>query len=427
MKGQTKKSAVIFLFLFPLIMTIPLYLLGKMKLKYFAGEFAYCLFIFDTILGLRPEWIERKVELRKLYMVHGILAILAVGFTAIHVSLSHLHGIAGLCGNIAFYGSIALTGLALVFLSNQILAVIPGMESLLKGIQKVAAKFKIDRELNLIFRSLTPLIVIFTFLHVCLIPKFNRLAGFMTVFVGYFVIFSAWYLYYGIYRKLTVSTYWVKKVQMMNSQTYELTLTKANGKPVVVQSGQFVFIHAPFAKLNEYHPFSVVAVSENQQTITLGIKIVGDFTAKLAQVKVGTAIKIKGGYGHFENSKTNIPVVAIAGGIGITACLGLLNQLAPDQKAELIWSIRSDEDLVFKDQLNDLVQKNPNLKVMVHQTAQKGHLNQQVLEEMIPELKNGMPANYYLCGPKPMMKSIRQILLTDGVQRQHLLEEGFIF
>lgn len=64
---------------------------------------------------------------------------------------------------------------------------------------------------------------------------------------------------------------------------------------------------------------------------------------------------------------------------------------------------------------------------MVHQTAQKGHLNQQVLEEMIPELKNGMPANYYLCGPKPMMKSIRQILLTDGVQRQHLLEEGFIF
>ena len=159
----------------------------------------------------------------------------------------------------------------------------------------------------------------------------------------------------------------------------------------------------------------------------MGIKIAGDFTAKLAQVKVGTEIQIKGTYGHFEDPQTNIPVVAIAGGIGITACLGLLNQLAPDQKAELIWSIRSDEDLVFKDQLNDLVQKNPNLKVMVHQTAQKGHLNQQVLEEMIPELKNGMPANYYLCGPKPMMKSIRQILLTDGVQRQHLLEEGFIF
>ena len=222
-------------------------------------------------------------------------------------------------------------------------------------------------------------------------------------------------------------TYRVKKVQMMNSQTYELILTKTNGKPVAAQSGQFVFIHAPFAKLNEYHPFSVVAVSDDQQTITLGIKIAGDFTAKLAQVKVGTAIQIKGVYGHFENSQTNIPVVAIAGGIGITACLGLLNQLVPDQKAELIWSIRSDEDLVFKDQLNDLVQKNPNLKVMVHQTAQKRHLNQQVLEEMIPELRNGMPANYYLCGPKPMMKSIRQILLTDGVQRQHILEEGFIF
>ena len=117
---------------------------------------------------------------------------------------------------------------------------------------------------------------------------------------------------------------------MMNSQTYELTLTKTNGKPVAAQSGQFVFIHAPFAKLNEYHPFSVVAVSDDQQTITLGIKIAGDFTAQLAQVKVGTAIRIKGAYGHFENPQTDIPVVAIAGGIGITACLGLLNQLAPD-------------------------------------------------------------------------------------------------
>ena len=84
MDKQTKKTALFFLIIFPIIMLIPLYILGKMKSKYLFGELAYCLFIFDTVLGLRPEWVERRIELKTLYMVHGIAAIFAVILAVLH-------------------------------------------------------------------------------------------------------------------------------------------------------------------------------------------------------------------------------------------------------------------------------------------------------------------------------------------------------
>lgn len=427
MNNQTKKSSLIFLIIFPIIMLIPLYILGKMKTKYLFGELAYCLFIFDTILGLRPEWIERKIELKKLYLIHGIMAIFAVCFAVLHDLMSHLHGAAGLFGDIALYGSIAITVLALLFLSNQILSMIPGVNKITDIIRKIAAKLKIDRELNLLFHTLAPLIVVFVFLHVCFIPKFTHRSGFMLFFVGYFIIFAILYLYYGVYKKITVPKYKVKSLNMMNDTTYKLVLEYSKGKKLNVNSGQFVFIHAPFAKLDEYHPFSVVKSENDSKTITLGIKESGDFTKRLASVKPGTTIKIKGTFGHFSTPDNNYPVLAIAGGIGITPCLGLLESLPTNRKAYLVWSVRSENEIVFKDELDQLLSTHPNIKVIIHDTSKNGYLNEKSLVKSITELQNNNRINCFLCGPKPMMDSMEKVLINQKVAKDYILAEGFIF
>lgn len=427
MNNQTKKSTLAFLILFPIIMLIPLYILGKMKTKYLFGELAYCLFIFDTILGLRPEWIERKVELKKLYMIHGIAAILAICFAVLHDLMSHLHGIAGLFGNIALYGSIAITILALIFLSNQILNLIPGINKIVALIRKIANEFKIDRELNLLFHALAPLIVVFTFLHVCFIPKFNHRVGFMIFFVGYFIIFAALYLYYGAYKKVKLPKYKVKSLTMMNDTTYKLVLEYCHGHKVMAKSGKFIFINAPFAKPDEYHPFSIVKSEKNGETITLGIKESGDFTKKLAKVQPGATIKIKGVFGHFSIPNNNYPILTVAGGIGITPCLGLLNSLPTDTKAYLVWSVRSANEIVFKHELDQLSLTHPNVKIIIHDTSKEGFLNQETLINKIPELQNNNKLNCFLCGPKPMMNAIEKILISQNIPKDFILAEGFIF
>lgn len=427
MNNQTKKSSLLFLILFPIIMLIPLYILGKMKTKYFFGELAYCLFIFDTILGLRPEWIERKVELKKLYMIHGIVAIFAVCFAVLHDLMSHLHGIAGLFGKIALYSSIAITILALIFLSNQILNLIPGINKIVDLIRKIATKFKINRELNLLFHTLAPLVVVFTFLHVCFIPKFNHRVGFMIFFVGYFIIFSILYLYYGVYKKINLPKYKVKSLTMMNDTTYKLVLEYFRGHKVTATSGKFVFINAPFTNLDEYHPFSIVKSENNGKTITLGIKVSGDFTEKLAKIKPGSVIKIKGIFGHFSTPNNNYPILTIAGGIGITPCLGLLNSLPTNTKAYLVWSVRSTNEIAFKHELDCLSLTHPNVKIIIHDTSKKGFINQKTLVNKIPELQNNDKLNCFLCGPKPMMDAIEKILVSQNIPKDFILAEGFIF
>lgn len=427
MDKQTKKTALFFLIIFPIIMLIPLYILGKMKSKYLFGELAYCLFIFDTVLGLRPEWVERRIELKTLYMVHGIAAIFAVILAVLHDMMSHLHGIAGLFGKIALYGSILITVLALIFLSNQLLASLPGIDKVIIKIRKVAGKFKVDRELNVLFHALAPLIVVFTFLHVCFIPKFSHRLGFMFFFVGYFVIFTMFYLYDGIYKKLSAPWYKVQTLTMLNDNTYQLVLNQPRGKAVHVHGGQFVFIHPSFAKLDEYHPFSVVSSQAQGRSITLGIKAIGDFTQRLAQMKPGMLVKVKGAFGHFQMPNNNYPIVMIAGGIGITPCLGMLESLPSDRSAYLVWSIRSANEYVFREKIRCLQKSHPNLKVVIHDTSKKGYLNQQTLLNALSLLRKQEIANYFLCGPKPMMISIKRTLLDNDVSPRFILEEGFIF
>ena len=138
----------------------------------------------------------------------------------------------GFLGNIAFYGAIAITILALVFLTNQILAKIPGIDAIVKMVRNIEKRLGISREINLLFHTLSPIIVVCVFLHVLLIPSFNHNTQFMLFSVGYFIIFAVFYIYYGIICKLRVAHYTVENIQMMNDNSFELTLKYSYGKKI---------------------------------------------------------------------------------------------------------------------------------------------------------------------------------------------------
>lgn len=427
MKKKTNKIAMIIFSSIPLLMTIPLFVLGKTDIKYFLGEFAYCLFIFDVILGLRPEWIEKLIELKQVYFIHGIMAILAVIFSGLHVEMSHIDGISGLVGNMAFYGSILITILALLFLTNQFLGEIPIVRHIINMVRKVCSMFAVTRELNLLIHVLSPLIVVFIYLHVLFIPEFSQRPSFMMFFEGYFVFFVVAYLYYGVYRKLHVAKYKIETINRLNQNTYEISLNYVKGRRLKIKGGQFVFIQLPFAKMDEYHPFSLLENTEKGKHIKLGIKAVGDFTDKLAEVQPGTIAKIKGVYGHFTAPRGKAPVVAIAGGIGVTPCISLMQSLSEKRKGYLIWSIHSENDKVFENELQKLQKTHPNVKVIYHNSSQMGHLNAKQLRNEIPELDEHKMIDCFICGPAPMTKSVTKDLQRLGVKDKNIITEGFIF
>ena len=428
---KNKKWMIVLIVLFPFIMTYPLAIATHFSMKYLVGELAYCLFIEDAILGLRPHFIEHEIDLKTLYWIHGILALVDIGMAFIHNLLSHLGGFAGLCGNIALYGSMIIGGLALVFLSSQLLASIPILDIVIKYIRKIANKFYFSREINLLMHDFAPFIVIFVFIHVLLCGKgfvYNPL--FFSCFVGYFVLFEIAYIFYGILRKVIVSHYRIKQIKQLNNNTYSIELVYNFGPRLKIKGGQFIFIHTPHSLMEEYHPFSVVDFQNDKrnkyaQTITLGVKVVGDFTQRLIHLSVGTPVTIKGVFGHFTQPKNhNLNLVAIAGGIGITPCLSLMNNLPKETHGMLIWSLHSKEDLVFQDELTKLTENHPYIKVIIQYSAIIGHLTQAKIRQIAQKYLNNQ-TEWYLCGPPKMMSSVKHIL--NNLHMHNLYEEGFIF
>lgn len=393
------------------------------------GLLAYCLFMWDSILGLRPKLIEKYIDLQNMYMMHGIIAILAVGFGLLHNELSHLHGLSGDIGDMALALSILGTCLALLLLTSQVGRMIPVLKAPISWIQRLCQRFFITREVNVWLHMCAPVIVILLVLHVLLIPEYSHNITFMTLFLGYFFIFVICYAYLGIYKKLVTTTYQVNEVIPQGVDAYELVMTYKKGKKLRhLQGGQFVFIHTKESQFAEYHPFSVLAIEgKHAEELRLGIRQSGDYTKKLAHIQPGDTVKIRGYYGHFTKKQvTQDDVVAIGGGIGITPCMSLMQSLDNHQKGVLIWSIRNQNDLIFNQELKKLEETHPNIKIVIHVSQEQGHLNKESLLNYIGQ-DHLLKSNIFICGPDAMTDAILKNLDELNIDKKNIISEGFIF
>lgn len=169
------------------------------------------------------------MDLQNLYLAHGVTALLAVLFATLHVNDSQVGGFAKTIGDMAWYLSISITALALVYLTSQVEQFLPILKKPIDIVKQISQRFFFTREINVWIHLLAPLIVIFIFIHVLCIDSYRSDTTFMIIFTLYFAVFVVLYLYYGIYKEVHVSRYRVQKVTPLNKQTYELSLQYCGG------------------------------------------------------------------------------------------------------------------------------------------------------------------------------------------------------
>lgn len=414
----------------PILLSLPFLAMG-MDINIWIGILAYCLFMWDSILGLRPKWIEKIIDLSNVYFTHGIIAIGAVILAFIHKETSHLHGFAGTIGDMAMTGSIIITVLALLFLTSQIGRILPVLNKPIQWFQNLMHHFFITRELNLWIHILAPIIVMLIVIHVLLIPEWAQNTLFMILFLGYFSIFVILYAYYGIYKKINTTRYVIRQIQLLDDHSYEIVLTYKKGPKLNIKGGQFVFIHSKGALFNEYHPFSVLEVKgDKAKEIHLGIRVNGDYTKQLQHLSVGSTVKVRGYYGHFtkQNAKHPNSIVAIGGGIGITPCISLMQSLSSNTHGLLIWSVHSENDVVFINQLEQLKETHPHIMIIIHNSKKYGHLDRFKLNQYLSKANlTMMDTSFFVCGPDSMTKSMIHLLKDEGIANKDITTEGFIF
>jgi ferredoxin-NADP reductase len=100
------------------------------------------------------------------------------------------------------------------------------------------------------------------------------------------------------------------------------------------------------------------------------------FKRSLAEMPVGAGVDVEQPKGDFllpEDTKP--PYVFIAGGIGITVFRCMLRYIAEEglpHHVTLVYSNRDRESTAFLDELTELEQNNPNLRVVLTMTDDKG-------------------------------------------------------
>lgn len=195
------------------------------------------------------------------------------------------------------------------------------------------------------------------------------------------------------------------------------------GKGIKPRPGQFAYFQG--WRYGEAHPFTVSHYDEESGEISFSIKAVGPYSNRLTRLMAGDIIYIDGPYGTFteEIAHSDRPVVAIAGGIGITPFIRNLEMGHIDY---LFLACRTKDDIAYR---NTIESSNVKTSIILSEPAKKepgyeyGTIDAALLTG---KLKNSLSEyDFYLCGPPPMMKSLVDQLVEHGVSPRHIYQEKF--
>jgi ferredoxin-NADP reductase len=153
-------------------------------------------------------------------------------------------------------------------------------------------------------------------------------------------------------------------------------------------------------------------------------------------VAVGSLLNVRAPSGHFYLEAGSAPLVLIAGGIGVTPMLSMLNwSLAqqPEREVWLFYGVRNGREQVMRDHLESQARRYANFhlhichsdplpdEVVGRDYHHAGRVGIELLRLQLPLHQY----HFYICGPGPMMASIVAGLEDWGVPDARIHFEAF--
>ncbi|MBF0099256.1 MAG: 2Fe-2S iron-sulfur cluster binding domain-containing protein, partial [Magnetococcales bacterium] len=157
----------------------------------------------------------------------------------------------------------------------------------------------------------------------------------------------------------------------------------------------------------------------------------------LHRLPVGSTLTAKPPCGSFTLSDAQAPLLLVAGGIGITPLLAMLEQLFANRDPRpvtLFYAVRNSRALIAKPFLETLQQHHPHFRLFLcfSQPLREdrpgidcqltGHLNLALLRQYTT-LGN---SHLYLCGPSMMMSDLLHALETISFPQEQIHDENFV-
>lgn len=225
----------------------------------------------------------------------------------------------------------------------------------------------------------------------------------------------------------------VDQVRPERGNAWTLRLVPEDGA-MRFDPGQFVWLnlrHSPFA-MSE-HPFSMSSSAEKTDAVEITIKELGDWTSTIGTVKPGETAWLDGPYGQFSVDRHRASrYVFIAGGVGITPIMSMLDTLAEradDRPLTLLYGVPDLDSMTFRERLDDLAEKGVVDLVPVLQNppdgweGERGFVTADVIARHVDV--QAPDTEFFVCGPEPMMKAVSAALRDLHVHPSQIRYEKF--
>lgn len=183
--------------------------------------------------------------------------------------------------------------------------------------------------------------------------------------------------------------------------------------------------------------FTIASSPTDKDYLMVTTKVIqSSFKRMLANLEPGHKAQFFGPMGNFVlNDDETKSCVLMAGGIGITPYHSMLRYAADKNLTVnliLFVSFSTIEEMVFYQELMDISQKHPNIKVIytiTHQeeskeswTGETGRISENLIKKYIIDIQQ---PKYYIVGPPAMVEGTKEMLIRMSIPAEQILNENF--
>lgn len=229
-------------------------------------------------------------------------------------------------------------------------------------------------------------------------------------------------------QNANVQEYKLKIIKIID-ETADTKTFRVESKGIDFSPGQFFMVRFEDNKVLQ-RAYSIASSPTDKGYLDITMNLVGEFTNKLWQAKLGDILVFKGPYGKFyfdESMKHDL--VLIGGGLGITPLRSIIKYCIDKNlgnRVSLLYSAKTPKDIVYKNELEELKSKNPDYRFVFTITRPEekdgwegrvGRIDDELLRQSIDDVENTL---FYICGSLQFAKDIRETLYSLGAQKDHV-------
>lgn len=210
-----------------------------------------------------------------------------------------------------------------------------------------------------------------------------------------------------------------------------------SGSDFSFKPGQYANFALPKASSSgeDSHVFSIASSPHHKDTLMIATRMRDTpFKSALKNIPLGTKVKVNRPAGRFflheESSK---PAVFLAGGIGITPMLSMIEwatEKKSPHKIHLFYSNRSPQSTAFLEELLQWEKENPNFKLIATVTDlegspwkhEQGRVDEGMIRKYVSEIDRPI---FYAVGPPGMVEAMDRLLQGMGIPTDRIRTEKF--